>query len=318
MPFPLLALAGGAGAATAGTGAAALAGGAAFGSTALSKLGDYYKNRDKISRQNKQIARAERKDIQGWLGDMQQYALYNKAQLDQFEADIANLNKQYEFNGRARQEAIEAGLTQLADISDGFIERAFARNMKAAEASGRFLSTGQTGRTTKRMEGLSTKAVQGRGLAADAGSMERAEGSFMFRDKQAQFAQAVADQNAFNQVRPPILGPAPVAPQRRTRVEDNSNRDLMFGLAGAAMNGLSAYASALPNGGNGSPFDINKLFSASQGSQMAQMILGGAAGNMERTTSAIPQAGLTGPAQYFTPQAGSLGGFLGIPSINPF
>ena len=144
----------------AGTGAAA--GGS---STALKAVGDYYKNRDKISRQNKQIARAERKDIQGWLGQMQQYAAYNKAQLDQFEADIANLNQQYEFNGRARQEAIEAGLTQLADISDGFIERAFARNMKAAEASGRFLSTGQTGRTTKRMEGLSTKAVQGRGLA---------------------------------------------------------------------------------------------------------------------------------------------------------
>ena len=99
----------------------------------------------------------------------------------------------------------------------------------------------------------------------------------------------MANQNAFNQVRPPILGPAPVAPQRRTRMEDNSDRDLMFGLAGAAMDGLSAYAGALPNGGNGSPFDINKLFSANQGSQMAKMILGSAAGN--GTTSVIPQAG---------------------------
>ena len=220
------------------TGAMMAAGAAAGGSSALKAVGNYYKNRDKISRQNKQIARAERKDIQGWLGQMQQYAAYNKAQLDQFEADIANLNQQYEFNGSARQEAIDAGLTQLADISDGFIERAFARNMKAAEASGKFLASGQTGRTTKRMEGLATKAVQGRGLAADAGSMERAVGAFMFREKEAKFQQEVANQNAFNQVRKPVFGPGPVAPQSRTRPADNTFRDLAFGVGSAVAGGF--------------------------------------------------------------------------------
>ena len=79
--------------------------------------------------------------------------------------------------------------------------------MKAAESTGKFLATGQTGRTTKRMEGLATKAVQGRGLA-DAGSMEAAVGGYLFREKQAQLQQEYADKNAYNQVRLPTFVPS--------------------------------------------------------------------------------------------------------------
>ena len=59
---------------------------------------------------------------------------------------------QYEFNGRARQESIESGLTQLADISDGFIEKAFSRKMKLAEATGKAAAAGMTGVTADRFD----------------------------------------------------------------------------------------------------------------------------------------------------------------------
>ena len=68
--------------------------------------------------------------------------------------------------------------------------------------------------------------------------MERAVGAFMYREKEAAFQQEVANQNAFNQVRKPIFGPRPVAPQERTRPSDNTTRDLLFGVGSSLAGGV--------------------------------------------------------------------------------
>ena len=195
----------------------------------------FLKGRDQLRRTNRQIDKQEQLDQLAFLRQNQEYDAYVKAQSDAYLADVENLSKQYEFNARARQNVIETGLTQLSDISDTFIQKAMSRNIKLAEVSGRRLATGQTGKSVRRLENLQQTAA-GRNVAADAGSMERAVGAFMFREKEAKFQQEVANQNAFNQVRKPIFGPRPVAPQKRIRPEDNTFRDFAFG-AGSALAG---------------------------------------------------------------------------------
>ena len=236
------------------TGAMIASGLIAGGGAGLNALSNHQKNRASLKQTNKQIARLEYDDITNWLSQMDARNKYVNSEIAAAEADIKNYNLTVDLNARARQRSIESGLTNLADISDTFIQRAFARNMKAAESTGRYLSTGQTGRTTKRMEGLGTKAVQGRGLAADAGSMEAAVGGYLFREKQAQLQQEYADKNAYNQVRLPTFAPPPVAPQARQRMQDFTGRDLAFDLAGAAFKGVQAGLGAAPQmpfgGGN--------------------------------------------------------------------
>ena len=234
------------------TGAMMAAGAAAGGASGLKALGSYFKNRDALRRKNKQIAKAEIRDSRNFLAQSQQYKAYVDNALAEYEADKANLAVQYEFNGRARQESIEAGLTQLADISDGFIEKAFSRQMKLAEATGKTAAAGLTGTTAERFDRVQ-KGVAQRNTARDVQSMGAAESAFMFRDKQAQFAQAVANQNAYNRVRPPSFGPAPAAPMGRERMEDNTTRDLMFGLGTAVLDGAAAGFGAAPK----TPFKNN-------------------------------------------------------------
>jgi len=219
----------------------------------------FFKGRDQLRRQNRQIDRQEELDQLASLRLNQEYDAYVKAQSDAYLADIENLTETYELNGIARQESIESGLTQLSDISDGFIQKAFSRNLRAAEVSGRRLATGQTGKSVRRLEGLGTDAVRGRGEAADLGSMDAAVGAFMFREKQNKRRQEYANKNAFNQVRKPIFGPRPVAPQARTRPSDNTTRDLLFGAGSAlasgflgqfqAEQGLNFLANNIPGGG---------------------------------------------------------------------
>ena len=197
----------------------------------------FFRGRDQLRRTNRQIDRQEQLDQLNFLRQNQEYDAYVKAQTDAYLADIENLSKQYEFNARARQNVIETGLTQLADISDGFIQKAMSRNIRLAEVQGRRLATGQTGKSVRRLENLQ-QAAAGRNVAADAGSMERAVGAFMYREKEAAFQQEVANQNAYNQVRKPIFGPRPVAPQSRTRPSDNTFRDLAFGVGSAVAGGF--------------------------------------------------------------------------------
>ena len=195
----------------------------------------FLKGRDQLRRTNRQIDKQESLDTLDFIRRSQGYKEYVDSQLAAYDADLKNLNLTYDYNARARQRSIESGLTQLSDISDGFIQKAMSRNIKLAEATGKRLATGQTGKTVRRLENLQ-QAAAGRNVAADAGSMERAVGAFMFREKEAAFQQEVANQNAFNAVRPPRFGPAPAAPQRRTRPEDNTFRDFAFG-AGSALAG---------------------------------------------------------------------------------
>ena len=197
----------------------------------------FLKGRDQLRRTNRQIDALERQDQADFLRLNQEYDAYVKAQSEAYLADIENLSKQYQFNARARQNVIETGLTQLADISDGFIEKAMGRNIRLAEVQGRRLATGQTGKSVRRLESLQ-QAAAGRNIAADAGSMDRAVGAFMYREKEAAFQQEVANQNAFNQVRKPVFGPRPVAPQSRTRPSDNTNRDLLFGVGSSLAGGF--------------------------------------------------------------------------------
>ena len=197
----------------------------------------FLKGRDQLRRTNRQIDRQEQLDQLNFLRQNQEYDAYVKAQTDAYLADIENLSKQYEFNARARQNVIESGPTQLADISDGFIQQAMSRNIRLAEVKGRRLATGQTGKSVQRLENLQDAAA-GRNIAADAGSMERAVGAFMYREKEAAFQQEVANQNAFNQVRKPIFGPRPVAPQSRIRPSDNTTRDLLFGVGSSLAGGF--------------------------------------------------------------------------------
>ena len=94
------------------TGAMMASAGATAGGGGLKALGSYFKNRDALRRKNKQIEKAELRDSLNFLANSQKYKAYVDSALAEYEADKANLAMQYEFNGRARQEAIEAGLTQ--------------------------------------------------------------------------------------------------------------------------------------------------------------------------------------------------------------
>ena len=199
---------------------ALLMGAAAFGSSALSSIGNYFKNRDALSFRNKQIDALEEQDRLNSQRLNQEYDAYVRAQTEAYEADVENLERTYEFNARARQNSIETGLTALADLSDDLVNKAFARNLKLTETIGLKAASGQTGKIVRRLDNLQ-RAAAGRGGAQDVGTMERAMGQFMFQEKDARFRQEVANQNAFNQVRRPIFGPRPVAPQSRVRPTDN-------------------------------------------------------------------------------------------------
>ena len=234
---------------------ALLMGAAAFGSSALGSIGNYFKNRDALSFSNRQIDALERQDRLAFQRQNQEYDAYVRAQTEAYEADVENLKRQYEFNARARQNSIETGLTALSDLSDDLVNKAFARNLKLTETIGIKTAAGQTGKSVRRLDNLQ-RAAAGRGAAQDVGTMERAMGQFMFQEKDARFRQEVANQNAFNQVRRPIFGPRPVAPQSRVRPTDNTGRDLMFGLGNALFSGAQTYFGSLPGdpfgGGGGS------------------------------------------------------------------
>ena len=116
--------------------------------------------------------------------------------------------------------------------------------MKLAEATGKAAAAGLM--VLQLDFDTAQKGVAGRNTARDGQSMVAAEGAFMFREKQAEFAQAVANQNAYNRVRPPSFGPAPAAPMGRERMADNTGRDLMFGLGTAVLDGVAAGFGAAP------------------------------------------------------------------------
>ena len=275
----------------------------------------FLKGRDQLRRTNRQIDRQEELDQLNFLRQNQEYDAYVKAQTDAYLADIENLSKQYQFNARARQNSIETGLTQLADISDGFIQKAMSRNIRLAEVKGRRLATGQTGKSVRRLENLQDAAA-GRNIAADAGSMERAVGAFMYREKEAAFQQEVANQNAFNQVRKPIFGPRPVAPQERTRPSDNTTRDLLFGVGSSLASGFLGQfqqeqaLNIFQKGLQGS--NLGRV--AAPNRSVLSSVFPGAGGG---TSASVPQVG--GIASYFTSAAPNLSQEFGLASmINPF
>lgn len=217
----------------------------AGGGSAIGAFGDYQKNRAALKSSNKQAEKLEFQDAMGFMQSIGAYKDYVDSELEAYAMDIKNLVNTYELNGRARQRSIESGLTQLADISDGFIQKAFSRKTRLAEATGKAAASGMTGVTAERFDRVQ-RGQAFMNTAVDGESMTRAVGAFMFRDQGAALQQEYANKNAFNRVRPPKFGPAPAAPQGRARQQDFTGRDLMFGLAGAASKGLSAGLSAAP------------------------------------------------------------------------
>ena len=216
------------------------------GGAALGAFGDYQKNRAALKRSNSQAEKLEFQDAMGFMSSMGGYKDYVDAELEAYAADVKNLTETYELNGRARQRSIESGLTQLADISDGFIQKAFSRKTRLAEATGKAAASGLTGVTAGRFDRVQ-RGQAAMNTAVDGESMTRAVGAFMFREQGAALQQEYANKNAFNRVRPPKFGPAPAAPQGRARQQDFTGRDLAFGLGGALAKGLSAGIGAAPD-----------------------------------------------------------------------
>lgn len=228
------------------TGAMMASAAIAGGGSALSAFGDYQKNRAALKRSNKQAEKLEFQDAQSFMRNMGAYKDYVDAELEAYAADIKNLTETYELNGRARQRSIESGLTQLADISDGFIQKAFSRKTRLAEATGKAAASGMTGVTAGRFDRVQ-RGQAAMNTAVDGESMTRAVGAFMFREQGAALQQEYANKNAFNRVRPPKFGPAPAAPQGRTRMADYSGRDLAFGLGKAAFDAVGAGLAKAPD-----------------------------------------------------------------------
>ena len=201
------------------TGAMMASAAIAGGGSALSAYGDYQKNRAALRRSNKQAEKLEFQDAQAFMRNIGAYKDYVDTELEAYAADIRNLTQTYELNGRARQRSIEAGLTQLADISDGFIQKAFSRKTRLAEATGKAAASGMTGVTAGRFDRVQ-RGQAAMNTAVDGESMTRAVGAFMFRDQGAALQQEYANKNAFNRVRPHKFGPAPAAPMDRARQQD--------------------------------------------------------------------------------------------------
>ena len=228
------------------TGAMMASAAIAGGGSALSAFGDYQKNRAALKRSNKQAEKLEFQDAMGFMRNMQAYKAFTDAELAAYEADVKNLTETYDLNGRARQRSIESGLTQLADISDGFIQKAFSRKTRLAEATGKAAASGMTGVTAERF-GRVQRGQAAMNTAVDGESMTRAVGAFMFRDQGAALQQEYANKNAFNRVRPPTFGPAPAAPQGRARQQDFTGRDFAFGLAKAGFDAIGAGLAKAPD-----------------------------------------------------------------------
>lgn len=227
------------------TGAMMASAAIAGGGSALSAFGNYQKNRAALKRANKQAEKLEFQDARDFMSNVGAYKDYVDSELEAYAMDIKNLVETYELNGRARQRSIEAGLTQLADISDGFIQKAFSRKTRLAEATGKPAASGMTGVTAERFDRVQRgQAAKNTGM--DVESMNRAVGAFMFRDQGAALQQEYANKNAFNRVRPPKFGPAPAAPQARARMADYSGRDLAFGLAKAGFDAVGAGLAKAP------------------------------------------------------------------------
>ena len=224
----------------------------------VSAYGNYQKGRAQLARGRKQAERLEQQDALDFIRNTQAYNQYVEAESLAYMKDLENLSETYELNGIARQRSIESGLTQLADISDNFIQKAMARNKKLAEVQGARLAAGQTGGTTRRLENLQ-QAQADVNTAADAESMERAVGAFIFRDKNAMLQQEYANKNAYNQIRKPVFGPPPAAPQPRARPQDFTGRDLAFDIFGGALNAAGAAFNVAPQNpfGGGTQFGTN-------------------------------------------------------------
>ena len=216
------------------------------GGSALGAFGDYQKNRAALRSSNRQAEKLEFQDALGFMSNMGAYKDYVDSELEAYAAEIRNLTQTYELNGRARQRSIEAGLTQLADISDGFIQKAFSRKTRLAEATGKAAASGMTGVTADRFDRVQ-RGQAAMNTAVDGESMTRAVGAFMFRDQGAALQQEYANKNAFNRVRPPKFGPAPAAPMGRTRQQDFTGRDFAFGLAKAGFDAIGAGLAKAPD-----------------------------------------------------------------------
>ena len=228
------------------TGAMMASAAIAGGGTALSAFGDYQKNRAALKRARKQRKKLEKLDREQFQRDTKNYWDYVTAQGLAYAKDLENLDEQYELNAIARQRSIESGLTQLADISDSFVQKAFARGKRLAESTGKAAASGMTGVTADRFDRVQ-RGQAAMNTATDRQSMERAVGSFIFREAGARMQQMQADQNAYRSVGPPpMFGPPPVAPQKRARMADYSGRDLAFGLGKAVFNGIGAGLAKAP------------------------------------------------------------------------
>jgi hypothetical protein len=213
--------------------------------------------------------------------------------------DLEELAANYKAAQNEVQRATESGLTRLSDLSDDLIAQAESRNRNLARIQGRFSSTGQTGKTTRRLENL-PKGEAGRAASFGNATQERAIGGYLFNQKRIREEAKIYMDNLYRnqQRRNYDPGPAPFFEGFQEAPARTAGRNLFNNLLGVA----GTFAGGLADAPK-SPINRNSLASGSNGFPqfgLSSAFTGNVAGS---------------PSTLFDPRFPSLGAATGI---NPF
>lgn len=170
--------------------------------------------------------------------------------------DIEELKANYQAAQNEVQRATESGLTRLSDLSDNLIAQAESRNRNLARVQGKYLATGQTGKTTRRLENL-PKGEAARATAFAGATQERAEGAYMFNQKRIREEARIYMDNLYRNQQRRNYDPGPVPffegfQEAPARTAGRNLFNSLLGTAGTFAGGLvSAPKSPITGSGGG-------------------------------------------------------------------
>jgi hypothetical protein len=284
----------------------------------------YFANQQRQALLSSQRDQVRQQNRLGRLQDQIDFDAYMRqvnAETEAYELNKQKADRQIAYNNTAYQRVIESGLTKLSDLSDNYIAKAQNRRAKLSRSTGVAAAKGMTGVTADRAD-VAMRAAAGRQEAMEGASKERAVGQYIFNTNVAKEQVEAANYRAWSEVAiPPTFGPPPVSRGMLNRPADTTGAALMSDLVGVAADTAMSFVSNMPTKATtGNGFEDPRSGTPAPGPDPGTVF-------PEVTAPPpVPQAGLadasgrssllTGPAQYFTSQAPSLGQFFGIPGFS--
>ncbi len=288
---------------------------AAAGTAAKGGANAYFSNQQRQALLTSQRDQVRQQNRLGRVQDQIDFDAYTRqveAETKAYELRKESADRQIAYNNTAYQRVIESGLTKLSDLSDNYIAKAQNRRAKLSRSTGVAAAKGMTGVTADRAD-VAMKAAAGRQEAMEGASKERAVGQYIFNTNVAKEQVEAANYRAWAEVAiPPTFGPPPVSRGMRNRPADTTGSALLTDLVGVAADTAMSFASNMPTKAT-IPRSGTPAPGPDEGTVFPELT----------APPPIPQAGLadasgrssllSGPLQYFTPEAPNYGQFFNIP-----